>query len=127
MGWLLELTHLCRLVPALPIGKDKQPEKLWANTLCVGLFLLTKQHPHFIFVGMIPLEFTEDELVLLIQLALPRMVEAERLKPTEQGEPLPLLNTVLLKLHQAHHAYQYRAVALSVAPKQQTSPESHQE
>jgi len=39
--------------------------------------------------------------VLLIQWVLRRVVEAERLKPTEQGEPLPFANQLLQKLRAA--------------------------
>jgi hypothetical protein len=41
-----------------------------------------------------------EELVLLIQLLLPRVVEAERAKPTEQGQSLPFQNQLLQKLQE---------------------------
>jgi hypothetical protein len=49
----------------------------------------------------IDVNVNEDELVLLTQLVLQRVVEAERLKPTEQGEPLPFANQLLQKLQAA--------------------------
>lgn len=49
-------------------------------------------------------EVTEDELVLLIQLLLAKVVASEREKPTEEGQPLPSENALLQKLQQAREA-----------------------
>ena len=50
---------------------------------------------------IVDVNVSEEELVLLIQLVLQRVVEAERLKPTEQGQPLPFANQLLQKLQTA--------------------------
>jgi hypothetical protein len=47
------------------------------------------------------LELTDDELVLNIQIVLSYVVAAERIKPTEQGQPLPAANALLQKLQKA--------------------------
>jgi hypothetical protein len=49
----------------------------------------------------IDVNVNEDELALLIQLVLQRVAEVGRLKPTEEGEPLPFASRLLQKLQAA--------------------------